>query len=139
MNLRVISKTDCKHIYRGIFGSITTQRKSKRLSSNRNVWPDETCDIQEERITRIIMPFLQRAFEIRLNTSLGQVSRTLSFYAVLPLDAPVFKMCHDGDTGGLQKLFSSSNISPFVQDEYGRTLLHVCPEPIAFVQLIDLA
>ena len=126
MRARMISKTDNRRFYYSIFGSIYTKRKLKYLSRYRNAEGQKGVIVEEESTSLITFPFLRRALEVRLTNSLGHVSRTLAVYAVLPSDAPVFTVCLNGDIEGLQKLFINGTVSPFVQNEWGWTLLHVC-------------
>ena len=125
-DLGVVLEQSNTQRYRAFFGSITTRKTSKRLTANRSSRLASKTTIEEGSTILITVPFLQRAFEICLANSAGRVSRTLSVYAILPRNSLVFQLCRDSDVEGLQNLFANDNISPFVQDELGWTLLHVC-------------
>jgi len=40
-------------------------------------------------------------------------------------NSPIFDLCRKGNIAGVQMAFSKRKVSPFVRDQYGRTLLHV--------------
>ena len=121
--------------YDGFFGSIRIQTKStsRRLSITRRSENKATTD---EKIVTIMPVFLRKAFELRLLNSLGRIMRTLSTYDILEFEAPIFKTCSKGDLRGLQVALSSGNVSPFVVDEHGWTLLHVSSSPIQHNQVL---
>ena len=68
---------------------------------------------------------MRYAFEVRYIGSYWRVPTALRVYAVSNWRAPVFEMCKNGDLEGLQFMFSSGSVSPFVIDQFGRSLLHV--------------
>lgn len=118
-----------RKLYHGFLGSITTQEKSRLLVEKGNAKNQRTVIIERESTAVVMVSFLQRAFEIRLANSLGHISRSLTIYTILPSDAPIFLMCMDGNTEGVRALLYNERISPFVQDQNGSTLLHVCSYP----------
>lgn len=112
--------------YRGFFGCVNVQFKSTSLSGS------NTCRLgrkaaNTEKTFLISSSLLRKAFELRFLNSFGQISRTLSTYPVLERTAPIFDMCFDGDVQGLQVALSSGDVSPFVLDQWGQSLLHVSP------------
>ena len=113
--------------YRGIFGSVEIRKRTKHSSQLPYLRAFGTQPLAEETAITIVPSFMRRLLELRLATSLGKVSRTWNVYHVMAMDSSIFNMCTNGDIGGLQALFSSSGISPFVLDEEGKTLLHVRP------------
>lgn len=110
--------------YRGFFGSIRVQVKStsRRISNTRRYEDKATTN---EKIITIMPFFLRKALELRLSSSFGRIMRTLSTYDILEPEAPIFGVCSRGDLNSLRFALSSGNVSPFVVDEWGRTLLHV--------------
>lgn len=110
--------------YQGLFGFIVVRTKSKSLKRSDSRWNDNRAVVNEKTI-KIKPSFMRQVLELQLVNSFGRISRTLSTYHVLEWNAPIFKMCKDGDLEGLQVAMSSGGISPFVVDEYGETLLHV--------------
>ncbi len=123
-----VSRTHTKstHLvwYRGFFGSVDIQSKSNH-SSRSDSRRLGIKAISEEKIIRITPMFLRKTFELRFWNSLGHISRTLSTYHILENRSPIFKTCMYGDIEGLQVILSSGNVSPFVLDEEGWSLLHV--------------
>ncbi len=115
--------------YRGFFGSIRIQTKStsRRLSNTRK---------SNEKIITIMPVFLRKVLELRLSNSCGRIMRTLSTYNILASGAPIFETCLSGDLQSLQVALSSGNVSPFVVDELGSTLLHVSSLPIQQNQVL---
>ena len=74
----------------------------------------------------IIRPsFIKKAFEVCSYNTLGHWSWTLKCFPVLPFNAEVFEMCMYGDLEGLQRTLSNREVSPFVRDYGGSTLIHV--------------
>ena len=114
--------------YDGVFGSVNVQRKSKSLHrSNTTRLGDRV--ISEEKIVRIRTAYLHKTIELRFLNSFGQISRTLSICPVLDYDAPIFKLCMNGDLQGLKVALSSGTISPFVLNRKNWSLLHVSLSP----------
>ncbi len=109
--------------YRGFFGSVNIQFKSTHLSRSDSRRLGNKA-ISEEKIIRITPMFLHKTFELRFWNSFGHISRTLSTYYILE-DMSIFKMCIYGGIEDLQAFLSSGNVSPFVLDPYGWSLLHV--------------
>ena len=82
--------------------------------------------IAEEDIFMIKPSFVRYAFEARFSNSSWRIPRALKVYPVsVDHNALVFRMCRYGNIEGLQVLFSSGSVSPFVLDPSGRSLLHV--------------
>ena len=108
------------------FGKVSIQSKSSSLSRSNTRRLGAKATTNEKIIT--IMPiFFRKTLELRFRNSFGQISRTLSTYPILENSAPIFQICITGDLHGLQVALSSGNVSPFVLDQYGLTLLHVSP------------
>lgn len=68
---------------------------------------------------------MKRLLEMCVTYSLGKTSRSLNVYPVVPCGSPIMSMCLNGDMHGLQAVFGSGQMSPFVLDDVGNTLLHV--------------
>ena len=115
-----------RSVYRGLFGNVTTHKKLKHLSDCNNSRSRKKQVVRNERLFLINIFLLKRTIEIRLISSLGKVSRNLTSYPLMRSDAPVFWMCEEGDLKAIQSELDERNMSPFVVDEYGWTLLHVC-------------
>ncbi|CEO59715.1 hypothetical protein PMG11_04380 [Penicillium brasilianum] len=64
-----------------------------------------------------------KAFEIQGKRAYGGWQWVFRTYDIRPCGDPVFKLAKDGDLDGLRQVFSSGNVSPFVRDELGMTLL----------------
>ena len=111
--------------YSGKFGSVTIQKKRKYGSRTPDLRAFGRKPLAEETSIIIAPSFMRRLLELRLASSLGKVSRTLNVYPVLDWNAPMFAMCSRGDMNGLQTVFGSGKMSPFVLDDAGNTLLHV--------------
>ena len=119
----VLQNTD-KEMYNGILGSVTFRKKTKYSRRSRDQM-QQTDLVLEEDLIMITSSFFRRSFELRISNSFGWASRSLKMYPVMMEDAPVFRMCQKGDIEGLQVAFSRRDLSPFVLDNHGRTLLHV--------------
>lgn len=111
--------------YCGIFGSVRVQKRTKYSSQLPYLRAFGTQPLAQETAITIVPSFIGRLLELRLATSLGKVSRTLNIYHVMARNSPIFNMCQNGDMHGLQTAFSSGEISPFVLDDQGETMLHV--------------
>ncbi len=83
--------------YRGIFGSVRIQKRTKYSSQLPYLRAFGTQPLAEETAITIVPSFIGRLLELRLVNSLGKVSRTLNVYHVIPFDSPIFKMCRKGD------------------------------------------
>lgn len=112
--------------YRGLFGFVVVQTKSKAFKRSASCRNDNRA-VVNETIIKVKPSFMRQLLELRLANNFGRISRTLSMYHVLEPDAPIFKLCKDGDLRGLQVALSSGGVSPFALDGYGQTLLHVSP------------
>ena len=111
--------------YIGFFGSVRIQKRKRYSGQLQYLRAFGNQALAEETAIMIVPSFMRRLLEVRLATSLGKVSRTLHVYPVMACDSPIFTMCLNADMHGLQTAFSSGEISPFVLDESGLTLLHV--------------
>ena len=128
------SSTKQEHMvwYRGMFGTMTLQKKSKRSQPANAVAKGKALLVSETAWTFIPF-FVGYALELRYARSLGYISRSLNIYPVLSEDHTVFALCEEGDLSGLQIALIEKRVSPFVIDPHGWTLLHVI---IGFPQLL---
>ena len=110
--------------YRGCFGRVGMHVKSRSLSTSKSHGSRQIA-LSEEKTIKIMSVFLRKTFELRLLSSLGQISRTLRTYPMMASGAPIFKICKEGDVEALQAAISTGTISPFVTDQNGWSLLHV--------------
>ena len=115
------SKTSETVVYWGFCGSIRVRRKAKFLK-DRSSWPEEA--VSRETCIFITPTWIRKVFELRYRTSLGQLTRTLTYYPVLPLNAKVFSWCYWGEIEELKNALSCRRVSPLVRDDWGCTLLH---------------
>ncbi len=111
--------------YNGTLGSVRIHRRSKRSGHCLNNSHDQMCVAMEEDSFMVSPAFMGRVFELRFCNSFGRIARSLNIYPVMMEDDLIFKMCQRGDMDGMQVAFSGGSSSPFVLDNYGRTLLHV--------------
>lgn len=81
-------------------------------------------DTQETHAT-YTPSFFNRGIELRFRNAYGSISRTLNTYPVLDYDAPIFKLCENGDIEALETLFSERKMSHFSVSPSGCSLLHV--------------
>ena len=111
--------------YSGVWGEVFVQAKSAFLIKHPNGRNRGKSAIGEEKIVTFVPSFLPRGFDICFSSSMGWIPRSLSMYPVLDFRAPIFRMCQHGDVEGVQRAFSNGDVSPFVLDQHGMTLLHV--------------
>lgn len=111
--------------YSGVFGRLTVKKRAKHSTdpANRKVFGSKA--LAEETSVIVVPPFMKRLLEMRVTYSLGKTSRSLNVYPVVPWPSLIIDMCDDGDMHGLQAVFGSGQMSPFVLDDDGNTLLHV--------------
>ena len=110
--------------YYGLFGTVKVQSKSRSLNRPNTRKPESKVVTNEKIIT--VTPFLfRKTFELRVSNSFRGISRSLSSYPVLEGRAPIFDICRSGDLQGLQVALSSGDISPFVLNKAGLSLVHV--------------
>lgn len=113
--------------YHGLLGVVDVQHKSKSLEISDFRW-DKNKAVANEKLIRIKPSFMRKVLELRLANSFGRISRTLSMYhVVLERDTLIFNLCVRGDLRGLHIVLKKGDVSPFVVDECGKTLLHVSP------------
>jgi hypothetical protein len=77
---------------------------------------------------------ISKAFEIQGKRAYGGWQWVFRMYDIRPRGDPVFEFAKDGDLDGLRQEFSCGNLSPFVRDRLGMTLLSVSslsPYPFA--------
>ena len=110
--------------YRGVFGSVNIQLKSKYLPRS-NARRSGTQALTNEKTISITPIYLRKTFELQFLHSFGRISRTLSTYPILEYRAPIFEIIRKGDLHGLQLALSSGSVSPFALSENGLSLLHV--------------
>ena len=110
--------------YHGIFGSIKVQSKSRSLNRP-NIRKPESKVVTSEQIITVTPTLFQKTFELRVSASFGGISRSLNSYPILEGNAPIFRICRNGDLQGLQVALSSGDVSPFVLSQGGLSLIHV--------------
>lgn len=115
------SKETLSPTYRGIFGSIDVREKVKFLGAHRN---EQKEAVSQEKSILFAPSFFRKVFELRYRKAFGQFSRTLSYFPVVPWTEEVFVWCEDGDIKRFQDALDRREVSPFVRDEEGKTLLH---------------
>ena len=110
--------------YNGMFGIMTLKQKSKYTKSSHSSVEGKLPLTSE--ITWFFRPaFMSYTLELRYAQSSGHVSRSFNIYPVLNDTDPIFRMCQKGDLLALQTALSGNNVSPFITNSYGQTLLHV--------------
>lgn len=120
--------------YRGVFGSVAMREKwiSTSTSGSRTVGKP----ISAKKVLTMTSPFLRRTVELYFGASFASIPRALRVYQIIEYDAPIFDKCRDGDLEGIQNEFANGTISPFVVDQFGRTLLHVMFPVISHVFML---
>lgn len=111
--------------YSGVFGRVIAKKRAKHSTDPAHLKVFGSKALEEETSVIVLPSFTRRLLEMRLAYSLGKTSRSLNVYPVVTSNSPVFKMCMHGDMHGLQAVFGRGQMSPFVLDEEGNTLLHV--------------
>ena len=106
--------------YQGWFGYVTARSKTKSLQSEQG--PE--AEVSQERSILIASKFIRKAFEIRYCGNFGLLPKSLSCFPVLPETSDVFQWCELGDVDSLKDALTRREVSPFVTDERGQTLLH---------------
>lgn len=124
--LTLITQETVRMWYDGILGSVRIHKKSKSKSRSSDTRPNQKAFTIEEDLIMIHSSLLRRGFELRFLNSFGRVSRSLNIYPVMMEDEPIFRMCQRGDIEGIRVALDGGSLSPFVLDNHGRTLLHVC-------------
>ena len=107
--------------YRGMLGYVKVRTKVRVL---KDVYGSGNTVISEETSIIARPLFLKKTLELRFQKSLGRLTRTLKSYPMVPHTSEVFSMCHSGRLEDLQQALSGGQVSPFVTDECGRTLMH---------------
>jgi hypothetical protein len=113
-----------KIVYLGFLGSITAlvQSESKDLVAGEH---SKDPHARDEWSWVFIPSFLSRCVEVKCASFLGSVERTLRTCPILPDDHQVWDMCRRGKVSSIQELFRTREVSPYVIDRTGTTLLHV--------------
>ena len=106
--------------YRGWFGYVTARSKTKSLQSEQG--PE--AEVSQERSILITSKLIRKAFEIRYCGNSSLLPKSLSCFPVLPVTSDVFFWCWLGDVDSLKDALTRREVSPFVTDEWGQTLLH---------------
>ena len=107
--------------YRGMFGYVQIRTKVRVLKS---VYGSDGTVLSEETSIIARPLFVKRTLEFRFQKSLGGLTRTLRSYPMAPYNSEFFSLCHFGRLEDLQQAISRGQVSPFVTDESGRTLIH---------------
>lgn len=107
--------------YKGLFGSIRIQTRTRMEKTS--------CDKAKRAISRsksiVIAPsFARSVFELRSEDCLGHMSRTVTSFPVLPHEAEIFNWFHSNKFDRIIDALNRREISPFVRDPRGWTLLH---------------
>lgn len=115
-------------LVRYFIGSLEINHVAKRRPTITRA-PEMSTDsfVTEERFFSIQLPswLLPRRYQIRSRKAYsGWDHRFRTYYPTSSADT-VFKLCMEGNVGGLQKLFHAGLASPFNTDYNGFTTLHV--------------
>lgn len=135
-NLAIIAKSDNSILYWGLLGHIIIQKKRKCLKRPGAPYVDTEKCMPDEKVITIGPSFSRYSFHMSFAAGFRLVPRSLRIDQILPSKAPIFNSVKEGDLGALQAALDDGSVSPFVTDETGATLLHVCTSPDLYEQLI---
>ena len=107
-------------IYRGFYGFLQHSVQAKFLKADKLSEGKKISEISNVMIN--VWPF-RLAIKYEYQSRFG-LPRCLTFYTILPWDSQVFKLCRRGHIKGVQELLTREKVSPLIQDQCGRTLLH---------------
>ena len=126
--LPTITKVKRTTWYYGLLGAVTVDTESKYIRQNEKDAEKSQIAMAEKTVISITPALLKRQLEIRLTNTFSGITRTLQTYPILTSfrKSRVERYIEVGDLEGLQSMFSSREISPFVLNERGEGLLHVC-------------
>ncbi|KAN0121729.1 hypothetical protein V8E51_000055 [Hyaloscypha variabilis] len=98
-------------------------RKQKRIRRSSDPGDLETVIIGS-RVLFAMFPIIRTAFTYRASAVYGNWSHSLRVHSILPHDAPVWGVCKSRNLFELRRLLSSGEVSPFVLNPKGASLLH---------------
>ena len=119
----VVYRTKVAKRYQSFWGSVIVETNIKSLERKTNHCFKISGVI--ENIVKFQLPFLKRVLDLCLGQRLFSIPRALRVYHVISSTEPIFQMAADGDVEGIQSALAEG-MSPFLVDEDGWTLLHVC-------------
>lgn len=70
--------------------------------------------------------WLNRVYTFQLQRCYGGWDHSFRSYCIVSGDSHIFECVRSGDVAELQHLFTSGHASPYMMDDEGYTLLHVC-------------
>ena len=108
-------------MYKGFLGYIRIQSKMKYLRPKRG---SDKQAIVRQWSTFIAPAFIGVCLEMRLLKSYGQVSKSLRWFPTMAADSQYFKMCENGDLKALQEALSRREVSTFIVNDRGQSLIH---------------
>ena len=113
--------------YYGLLGAVTVGTESKYIRQDEKDAEKSRIAMSEKTVISVTPAFLKRQLEIRLTNTFSGITRTLQTYPILTSfrESRVDGYIKVGDLEGLQSMFSSGELSPFVLNEDGEGLLHV--------------
>ena len=114
--------------YYGLLGVVNVGTESKCIRQDEKDAEKSRIAMSEKTVISVTPAFLKRQLEIRLTNTFGGITRTLQTYPILTSfhESRVHGYIKVGDLEGLQSMFSSGELSPFVLNKHGEGLLHVC-------------
>ena len=126
--LPTITKVKRTTWYYGLLGAVTVDTESKYIRQDEKNVEKSRIAMSEKTVISVTPAFLKRQLEIRLTNTFSGITRTLQTYPILTSfqESRVDGYIKVGDLEGLQSMFSSGELSPFVLNEHGEGLLHVC-------------
>ena len=126
--LPTITKVKRTTWYYGLLGAVTVDTKSKYIRQDEKDAKKSRIAMSEKTVISLTPAFLKRQLEIRLTNTFSGITRTIQTYPILKSfrESRVDGYIEVGDLEGLQSMFSSGELSPFVLNERGEGLLHVC-------------
>jgi hypothetical protein len=123
VNIRKTSALVKSSSYQANGGWVVSVRKNTRGS--KFMKDDQEGCLTKEYVLNISSTMLGYSISWFLRTSHNSISQSIQVDPVADYNDPIFFMCRIGDIAGVQMAFSKRKVSPFVRDEYGKTLLHV--------------
>jgi len=124
-NVSLVTRNESGLWYWGLFGIVNVRKKRKSITKHGHPCYDEDGLVVDERIITIRPSFLRYSLDLSFAMGSRLLPRTLNIYYTLSCDAPIFKHIRTGDFDALVRAIQNRQVSPFVTDENGTTLLHV--------------
>lgn len=133
--LSISTKSESRSFYSRALGTVNLQRRRKFVRTSACSYPGDGKLAVDDIVITIQPSFMQYSFDMSFVAGMRFIPKTLTVYHTISIEEPIIDYVCGGSLSTLQLALQNGVVSPFVTDECGDTLLHVCSHAKALIPL----